>query len=49
MWTVIKRQADHLKPLEDTSHHVPRLLSIDPGTRNLILCGYLILQVLFYL
>ncbi|VDP91868.1 unnamed protein product [Echinostoma caproni] len=40
MCTVIKRQADNLKFLEDTRQHMSRLPSIDPDTRTLILCGF---------
>ncbi|KER25450.1 GTP-binding domain protein [Opisthorchis viverrini] len=40
MCTVIKRQADNLKFLEDTRQHMSRLPTIDPDTRTLILCGF---------
>ncbi|CAH8604318.1 unnamed protein product [Schistosoma bovis] len=40
MCTVIKRQADNLKFLEDTRQHMSRLPSIDPDTRTIILCGF---------
>lgn len=40
MCTVIKRQADNLKFLEDTRQHLSRLPTIDPDTRTLILCGF---------
>ncbi|KAA3676161.1 nucleolar GTP-binding protein, partial [Paragonimus westermani] len=40
MCTVIKRQADNLKFLEDTRQHISRLPTIDPDTRTLILCGF---------
>ncbi|VDD77377.1 unnamed protein product [Mesocestoides corti] len=40
MCTVIKRQANNLKFLEDTRQHLSRLPSIDPDTRTLIVCGF---------
>ncbi|VDL95137.1 unnamed protein product [Schistocephalus solidus] len=40
MCTVIKRQADNLKFLEDTRQHLSRLPCIDPDTRTLIICGF---------
>ncbi|XP_018646229.1 nucleolar GTP-binding protein, putative [Schistosoma mansoni] len=40
MCTVIKRQADNLKFLEDTRQHMSRLPTIDPDTRTIILCGF---------
>ncbi|VDN11114.1 unnamed protein product [Dibothriocephalus latus] len=40
MCTVIKRQADNLKFLEDTRQHLSRLPCIDPDTRTLIVCGF---------
>ena len=40
MCTVIKRQANNLKFLEDTRQHLSRLPSINPDTRTLIVCGF---------
>nr|VZI25757.1 unnamed protein product [Spirometra erinaceieuropaei] len=40
MCTVIKRQADNLKFLEDTRQHLSRLPCIDPDTRTIIVCGF---------
>ncbi|KAL5106549.1 hypothetical protein TcWFU_000876 [Taenia crassiceps] len=40
MCTVIKRQANNLRFLEDTRQHLSRLPSINPDTRTLIVCGF---------
>ncbi|KAL3319676.1 Nucleolar GTP-binding protein 1 [Cichlidogyrus casuarinus] len=40
MCTIIKRQGDNLRFLEETRQHLSRLPSIDTDTRTLILCGF---------
>ncbi|KAM7533477.1 hypothetical protein Aperf_G00000122323 [Anoplocephala perfoliata] len=40
MCTIIKRNANNLKYLEDTRQHLSRLPSINPDTRTLIVCGF---------
>eukprot|EP00761_Pharyngomonas_kirbyi_P011745 gb/GECH01011771.1/.p1 GENE.gb/GECH01011771.1/~~gb/GECH01011771.1/.p1 ORF type:complete len:666 (+),score=180.38 gb/GECH01011771.1/:1-1998(+) len=40
MATIVKKQSDSLKYLEQVRQHLSRLPSIDPRTRTLILCGY---------
>ena len=40
MCTIMKRQKDPLKYLEQVRQHLSRLPSIDPNTRTLVICGY---------
>lgn len=40
MVTIIRRQNESLKYLEEVRQHMSRLPAIDPNTRTLLVCGF---------